>query len=59
MALRKFEFCIATNNIGSESKTIVEIDLGDDLTEDEVNEQVDAIYTEWLFENNNGWCKEV
>ncbi|MFZ1389458.1 MAG: hypothetical protein WAS34_18900 [Thiolinea sp.] len=59
MALRKFEFCIATNKIGSECKDIVEIEIEDDLTEDKVNDIVDEIYTEWLFEHNNGWCKEI
>lgn len=59
MALIKYEFCIATNRIGSENKEIIEIDLEDDLTEEEIDNQVNEIYTEWLFEKNNGWCTRV
>jgi hypothetical protein len=56
---RKFGFCIATNKVGSEQKEIVELDLDDDLTQEEINDQVGEIYNEWLIENNNGWFNEI
>lgn len=59
MTIRKFEFCIATNRMGSENKSIIEIDLDDDLTEEEVDNQVNEQYTEWLFEKNQGYYKEI
>ncbi len=56
---RKFEFCIATNKVGSEQKETVELEFDDDLTESEIEDQANEVYKEWLFENNEGWFKEV
>lgn len=59
MSTVKYEFCISTNKVGSEVKEIVEIDLDDDLTEEEIDNQVGEVYTEWLFEKNQGWAVKV
>ncbi len=56
---RKYNFSIATNLVRSEHSEIVEIHLDDDLTEDEIDAQVTEIYTEWLFENNQGGFSQI
>ena len=50
----KFEFRIATNYINSEWSEDVEIQFAEDATETEIEDQVNEIYTEWLFEKNQG-----
>jgi len=52
----QYEFCIATNRVGSEDKDIIDIEVDDDATEEDIEKQTNEIYTEWLFERNYGHC---
>ena len=54
MITRKFQFSIATNYIRSEWSEEVELQFEDDETEEEIENTVNEIYTQWLFENNQG-----
>lgn len=59
MKTLKYEFCIATNKHQSEYKQIVELSFDEDLTDEEIEEQVEEIYTEWLFTKNQGSYTKV
>lgn len=59
MIIKKYHFSISTNKIGSETSDIVELQFDDDVTIEEIEEQVIEIYREWLFENNNGGFHEL
>lgn len=54
MITKKFKFSIATNYINSEWSEEVELQFADDVTEEEIENEVNEIYTEWLFEKNQG-----
>lgn len=57
MITKKFKFSIATNYINSEWSEEIEIQFEDDATEQEIEDEVNQIYTDWLFEKNQGrWC---
>ena len=45
--------------VGGENYEIVDIEVDENLTEDEIENKVSEIYTEWLFENNSGGFNEV
>ena len=59
MIQRKYRFSIATTYINSEWYEDVELEFDEDLTEDEIEQQVNDIYTEWLFEKNYGSWIEI
>lgn len=59
MITKKFRFSIATNFVRSEWTEDVELQFDDDATPDEINSQVDEIYTEWLFDKNSGSWYEI
>lgn len=46
--MKKIEFSIATNRIGSKCKEIIEFEDG--ATE----EEIDEVYQDWMNENNQG-----
>jgi len=54
MITRKYRFSIATTYIQSEYSQVMELQFDDDETEEEIEQQVDEIYTQWLFEHNQG-----
>jgi len=54
MITRKFEFSIATNYINSDWTEEVELQFADDATEQEIEDEVNEIYIEWLNEKNQG-----
>lgn len=59
MITKKYHFSISTNKVGSETSDIVELQFDDDATLEEIENQVTEIYTDWLFENNNGGFHEL
>ena len=54
MKVIKFKFSIATNYINSEWSEEVELHFDDDATEEEIENEVNEIYAEWLVEKNQG-----
>lgn len=54
MIIRKYRFSIATTYIQSEYSQVMELQFDDNDTEEEIEQQVDEIYTQWLFEHNQG-----
>ena len=54
MIKRTYKFTIETNYINSEWSQKVELQFEDDASEEEIEQQVNELYTEWLFENNCG-----
>lgn len=59
MKILKYVFCIATNKHQSEYKQIVELSFDEDLTDEEIEDQVEEIYTEWLLEKNQGSYNKI
>jgi len=59
MITKKYHFSISTNKAGSETSDIVELQFDEDATVEEIENQVTEIYTDWLFENNNGGFHEL
>lgn len=59
MIKRKYKFSIATTYVKSEYSQIMELEFEDDDTEQEIEEQVNQIYTEWLFNNNHGGYLQI
>ena len=59
MITRKFKFSIATNYINSECSEDVVLHFDDDATEQQIEDEANQIYTEWLFENNHGSLTEI
>lgn len=59
MKTKKIEFSIATNRQGSNFKTEVTLQFDDNDTEEEIEEQINHIYAEWLFDNNQGGWKVI
>lgn len=59
MITKKFKFSIGTMYINSTVTEIVELQFDDDATDDEIDDQVNEVYTEWLFERNTGSYVEV
>lgn len=51
MIIRKYRFSIATTYIQSEYSQVMELQFDDNDTEEEIEQQVDEIYTQWLFEH--------
>ncbi len=56
MAVRKFRFQFHTNKVGSDIETIAEIELDDDLTDEQVNNEV---IEAWVWENTYQKIEEV
>lgn len=54
MIARKFKFSIATNYINSEWSEEVELRFDDGTSEEEIEVQVNEVYTEWMSEKNQG-----
>ena len=55
----KFNFSIETCYVNSKSCEIIELQFDDDATEEEIEKEVEEIYTEWLFEHNYGGFSKV
>jgi hypothetical protein len=45
----KVNFYVSTNVVGSEKEEVVEIEVDENLTEQEVNDIIDEEYTEWMY----------
>ena len=55
---KKFEFCIATDNVGSDVTEIIEIEIPDDADEYTIIDIVNEEYADWLSHaNKGGWCE--
>lgn len=54
MIARKFKFSIATNYINSEWSEEVELRFDDGTSEEEIEVQVNEVYTEWMSKKNQG-----
>ena len=59
MIKKTYNFSIETNMVGSRVDDDIELQFDTDATEEEIEKQVTEIYTEWLFENNNGGFYEI
>ena len=59
MAVRKFRFQFHTNKVGSDIETIAEIELDDDLTDEQVNNEVIEAYKDWVWENTYQKVEEI
>lgn len=59
MITKKYKFSIATPYIKSEWSEEVELEFDDDLSEDEIDDQVSEIYSDWLFRKNGGTYSEI
>ena len=58
MKIIKFEFSIQTRNLGSKVSQVMELQFDEGATDEEIEEQVNEIYNEWLVEKNlGGWEK--
>lgn len=51
---RSFKFSIATSLIPSDCVEVKELQFDDDATEEEIEEQVNEIYSEWVSAKNYG-----
>jgi hypothetical protein len=58
MIIKKYEFRLATNKVGSDVSEIVELEFEDDLTQEQIENQVNEYYAEWVGENNYGGWNE-
>ena len=47
-------FSLATPYVNSEWKEEIELQFDDDATIEEIENQIDEIYQEWVNERNNG-----
>lgn len=57
--LKKYIFTLATNRVGSEVKDEAELEFDDTLNEEQIEDQVNSYYGEWLSENNyGGWSEK-
>ncbi len=56
---KKFKFSIGTPYINSEYTETVEFEFEDDVTDEEIQNEMDEIYTEWLFQKNTGTWKSI
>ena len=56
---KKFEFCIATDNVGSDVTEIIEIEIPDDADEYTIINIVNEEYADWLSYANKGDWSEV
>jgi hypothetical protein len=54
MITRKYKFSIATVYINSEWSEVVELEFDEDASEEDIEEQVNEIYQEWVNEKNYG-----
>ncbi len=54
MITRKYKFSIATAYINSEWSEVVELEFDEDASEEDIEEQVNEIYQEWVNEKNYG-----
>ena len=59
MIIKKFKFNISTNKYGSDCEDEIEIQFDDDETEEEIENQVNQIYQDWLNEKNQGFWIEI
>lgn len=59
MITRKYTFSIATKYVNSEWSEVVEFQFDDDATEGEIEDQVNELYTEWIFQQNYGGFTEL
>jgi hypothetical protein len=59
MIKKTYNFSIETNMVGSRVDDDIELQFDIDATKEEIEKQVTEIYTEWLFEHNNGGFHEV
>jgi hypothetical protein len=51
---KKYMFSLATPYVNSEWKEEIELQFDDDATIEEIENQIDEIYQEWVNERNNG-----
>jgi hypothetical protein len=59
MIKRKYIFRLATNRVGSDIIEEVELEFNDDLTEEQIEDEVNECYAEWVGENNyGGWSEK-
>jgi len=48
------EFTMSLNLVGCTKEDIVQIDVEDDATDEEIDEIINEEYTQWLFDQNQG-----
>ena len=55
---RKFKFTVSTPYVYSEYTEMVELQFDDGISEKELSDEVDKVYSEWLSqENQGGWVQ--
>lgn len=57
--IKKYQFEVSTRYVGSGVKETIEIELDNDLTEEEIENEVQEYYEEWLMENSEQIWHEV
>ncbi len=58
--VRKFQFYFHVNDkIGSDIGSVIELDLSDDLTDEQVNNEVIEAYKDWVWENTTQNIEEI
>lgn len=59
MITKKFRFSLATRYVGSEVSQEMELGFEDNATKDEIENEVEQIYNEWLGNQNYGGFHEI
>jgi hypothetical protein len=47
----KLNFYVSTNIVGSQKEEIIEIEVDENLTKQEVNDIIEEEYKEWMYNN--------
>lgn len=56
---RRYNFTLETTMRGSVVSQILELQFDDDSTEEEITDQVNEVYEDWVSNNNNGGWSEI
>jgi|LULY01.1.fsa_nt_gb hypothetical protein len=55
----KVEFHVGTDRLGSTWSEIVEIEVGEDATEQEIEDEINDYFKDWIWENIDSGFKII
>jgi len=56
---KKIRFSTATNIAGSRREEVLEVEIPDEFTQDQIDEQLGELLIDWVMQNTNSYYEEV